>query len=163
MALAETPLTLMGEKTPRAIIYKHESHKLHQSFAVKVTDSVTETILQGQPVKLNSDGTISKYTGASGEIYLGIAVTDSPTPAYVAQRGWPVEVTVMVQGFCIINAVAKAALTPGWVDVDSGNVLNNYFPVFKASVDGSSNPVATNFVALNSASAANDVIQVLVK
>jgi hypothetical protein len=158
MAFAETPLTLFGEKTPRAIIYKHESHKLHQSFAVKVTEGVTETILQGQPVKLNSDGTVSKYTGASGEIYLGIAVTDSPTPAYAAQRGWPVEVTVMVQGFCICNWVATAAITPGYVTVD-GTYLNNYFP--KATQAGSN--VVTNFIALNSASAANDVIQVLVK
>lgn len=156
--MVETPLTLFGEKTPRAIIYKHESHKLHQSFAVKVNDSVVETILQGQPVKLNSDGTISKYTGASGEIYLGIAVTDSPTPAYAAQRGYPIEVTVMVQGFCICNWVATAAITPGYVTVN-GTYLNDYYP--KATQAGSN--VVTNFIALNSASAANDVIQVLVK
>lgn len=156
--MIETPLTLFGEKTPRAIIYKHESHKLHQAFPVKVTDSTAETILQGQPVKLNTDGTISKYTGASGEIYLGIAVTDSPTPAYAAQRNYPIEVTVMVQGFCICNWVATAAITPGYVTVN-GTYLNNYFP--KCTQAGSN--VVTNFIALNSASAANDVVQVLIK
>jgi hypothetical protein len=156
--MTETPLTLFGEKTPRAIIYKHESHKLHQAFPVKVTDSTVETILQGQPVKLNADGTISKYTGAAGEIYLGIAVTDSPTPAYAAQRGYPIEVTVMVQGFCICNWVATAAITPGYVTVN-GTYLNDYFP--KCTQAGSN--VVTNFIALNSASAANDVVQVLIK
>lgn len=28
-------MTLFGEKTPRAVIYKSESHKLHQAFNVK--------------------------------------------------------------------------------------------------------------------------------
>lgn len=28
-------LTLFGERTPRAVIYKSESHKLHQAFNVK--------------------------------------------------------------------------------------------------------------------------------
>lgn len=156
MAIKETPLTLFGEKTPRAIIYKHESHKLHQAFAVKVDQNKAEDILQGQPVKLNSDGTVSVYTGAAGEIYLGIAITDSPTPAYTAQRGYPVEVTVMVQGFCICNYVAKAKLNAGYVSLD-GTVLNGHFPIAATS------STATNFIALNPADAANDVIQVLVK
>lgn len=156
MEIKETPLTLFGEKTPRAIIYKHESHKLHQAFAVKVDQNKAEDILQGQPVKLNTDGTVSVYTGAAGEIYLGIAITDSPTPAYTAQRGYPVEVTVMVQGFCICNYVAKAKLNAGYVSLD-GTVLNGHFPIATASA------TATNFIALNPADAANDVIQVLVK
>ena len=28
----DQPMTLFGEKTPRAVIYKSESHKLHQAF-----------------------------------------------------------------------------------------------------------------------------------
>ena len=31
----DQPMTLFGEKTPRAVIYKSESHKLHQAFCVK--------------------------------------------------------------------------------------------------------------------------------
>ena len=49
----------VGGRTPQAVIYKSESHKLHQAFPVKSGD----TIVQGQPVKLNDDGTISPYTG----------------------------------------------------------------------------------------------------
>ena len=54
----------VGSRTPQAVIYKSESHKLHQAFPVKKDD----IIVQGQPVKLNNDGTISPYTGAEGEI-----------------------------------------------------------------------------------------------
>ena len=39
-------LTLFGERTPRAVIYKSESHKLHQAFNVKAG----EKIVQGMPV-----------------------------------------------------------------------------------------------------------------
>lgn len=58
----------VGSRTPQAVIYKSESHKLHQAFPVKSGD----TIVQGQPVKLNNDGTIllipeqkEKYTSVS--------------------------------------------------------------------------------------------------
>ena len=70
----------VGGRTPQAVIYKSESHKLHQAFPVKDGD----TIVQGQPVKLNTDGTISPYTGDEGEVYLGIAVNYSKYHAYPA-------------------------------------------------------------------------------
>ena len=78
MEIKETPLTLFGEKTPRAIIYKHESHKLHQAFAVKVDQNKAEDILQSQPVKLNSDGTVSVYTGAAGDILVLLSQIAQP-------------------------------------------------------------------------------------
>lgn len=146
----DTPLTLFGEKTPRAIIYKHESHKLHQAFSVKKG----EKIVQGAPVALEKEGTISLYKGTG--IYLGIAITDSETPAYAAQNHVPVEVTVMVEGFAIVNWLAKAALEPGYVQVD-GSTVNDYYPVAATSAE------ETNFIALTPADEANDVIQVLVK
>ena len=150
--MKETKLTMWGEETLRATIYKSESHKLHQAFPVKNG----KKILQSQPVALNNDGTIQPYTGTSGEIYLGIAVTDSVNPAYQPQRNVDLEVTVAVEGYMICNCVSKANLTPGYVNVD-GNALNDHFPVAATSA------VATNFIALNSADAANEVIQVLVK
>lgn len=55
-------LHTVGGRTPQAVVYKSESHKLHQAFPVKKGD----TIVQGQAVKLNEDGTISPYTGATG-------------------------------------------------------------------------------------------------
>ena len=64
--MKETKLTMWGEETLRATIYKSESHKLHQSFTVKSE----KKIHQGQPVALNNDGTIQPYTGVDEEIYL---------------------------------------------------------------------------------------------
>lgn len=153
--LNETPLTIQGQKTPKVQIYKSESHKLHQAFAVKLTEAGTpEVIVKGQPTKLNTDGTISAYTGTG--VYLGIAVTDSINPAYGAQRNYPVEVTVMVRGFAVVNMVAAAAQNAGYVTPTS-TLLNNRFVTAGASSGGA----VTNFIAITPATAANDVIQVI--
>lgn len=148
--MTESNLTKMGNKTPRVVIYKSESHKLHQAFSIKSG----ATIIKGQPVALETDGTISPYAGTG--IYLGIAVTESANPAYQAQRGFPVEVTVMVEGFAIVNGVAKASMDAGYVKPD-GTLVNNRFANYAASTD------ETKFIALNSADEANELIQILVK
>ena len=151
-------LTLYGQKTPKVVIYKHESHKLHQAFNVK--DG--ETIVQGMPVALHTDGTIKKYTAASGEVYLGIAVTDTKTPAYAGQRAYPVEVTVAVEGYAICYWAAAAAVTPGFVK-PSGTLYNNRYPNC-TNTEGT--PAAqSQFIALASADAPDggvaDLIPVL--
>ena len=148
--MTETPLTLVGQKTPRAVIYKSESHKLHQAFCVKADTK----IVKGQPVKLETDGTISPYTGTG--IYLGIAVTDNINPAYHAQRNFPVEVTVMVEGFAIVNWVAAADSTPAGYVTPGAALLNDRY------VKGTTSSSETKFIALN-AGDTNEVIQVLVK
>lgn len=148
--MTETPMTLVGQKTPRAVIYKSESHKLHQAFCVKADTK----IVKGQPVKLETDGTISPYTGTG--IYLGIAVTDNINPAYKAQRNFPVEVTVMVEGFAIVNWVAAAESTPAGYVTPGADLLNDRY------VKGTTSSSETKFIALN-AGDANEVIQVLVK
>lgn len=148
--MTETPMTLVGQKTPRAVIYKSESHKLHQAFCVKADTK----IVKGQPVKLETDGTISPYTGTG--IYLGIAVTDNINPAYQAQRNFPVEVTVMVEGFAIVNWVAAADSTPAGYVTPGAALLNDRY------VKGTTSSDETKFIALN-AGDANEVIQVLVK
>lgn len=148
--MTETPMTLVGQKTPRAVIYKSESHKLHQAFCVKAATK----IVKGQPVKLETDGTISPYTGTG--IYLGIAVTDNINPAYQAQRNFPVEVTVMVEGFAIVNWVAAADSTPAGYVTPGAALLNDRY------VKGTTSSSETKFIALN-AGDTNEVIQVLVK
>lgn len=148
--MTETPMTLVGQKTPRAVIYKSESHKLHQAFCVKADTK----IVKGQPVKLETDGTISPYTGTG--IYLGIAVTDNINPAYHAQRNFPVEVTVMVEGFAIVNWVAAADSTPAGYVTPGAALLNDRY------VKGTTSSSETKFIALN-AGDTNEVIQVLVK
>ena len=144
----------VGGRTPQAVIYKSESHKLHQAFPVKDGD----TIVQGQPVKLNTDGTISPYTGAEGEVYLGIAVNYSKYPAYPATAAG-VEVTVMMEGFAVIHGIAKAEITTtGYVQTDGTLDASGTYPNFSPSREGAE----TKFIAINVADV-DDLVQILVK
>jgi hypothetical protein len=147
----------VGGRTPQAVIYKSESHKLHQAFPVKNGD----TIVQGQPVKLNTEGTISPYTGVEGEVYLGIAVNYSKYPAYPAYPATAagVEVTVMMEGFAVIHGIAKADIkTTGYVQTDGTLDASGTYPNFSPSVDGAE----TKFIAINMADM-DDLVQILVK
>lgn len=144
----------VGGQTLQAVIYKSESHKLHQAFPVKDGD----TVVQGQPVKLNTDGTISPYTGAEGEVYLGIAVNYSKYPAYPAMAAW-VEVTVIMEGFAVIHGIAKAEITTtGYVQTDGTLDASGTYPNFSPSVSGAE----TKFIAINVAEV-DDLVQILVK
>lgn len=145
------PLTLMGEKTPRTQVYKSESHKLNQAFPVKKGAVIT----QGMPVKLETDGTISPYTGEG--IYLGIAHTDSIKPAYAPQRNFPIEVTVMVEGFAIVHGAVKAEIEEcGYVKPTAEVVTAGGFVVYEAS------STETKFIAITPATQ-GEVMQVLVR
>lgn len=147
-------LNKAGGRTLQAVIYKSESHKLHQAFPVK-NDGV---IVQGQPVKLNPDGTISPYTGAEGEVYLGIAVNYSEYHAYPATAAG-VEVTVMMEGFAVIHGIAKAAITEtGYVQTDGTLNTSGTYPNFSPSTSGAE----TQFIAINVADV-DDLVQILVK
>ena len=143
----------VGGRTPQAVIYKSESHKLHQAFPVKDGD----TIVQSQPVKLNTDGTISPYTGVEGEVYLGIAVNYSKYPAYPATAAG-VEVTVMMEGFAVIHGIAKDNITIGYVQTDGILDASGTYPNFSPSVKGAE----TKFIAINVAEV-DDLVQILVK
>lgn len=145
-------LTLFGKRTPRAVIYKSESHKLHQAFNVKAG----EKIVQGMPVALNEDGLIYPCTNPSTQVYLGVAVTDNVNPAYQPQRNFPVEVTVAVEGYMICNWVSNGIIEAGYVTPD-GKLLNDRF------VKANNQDASTPFIALNPAEEANEVIQVLIK
>lgn len=144
----------MGGPTHQAVIYKSESHKLHQAFPVKDGD----TIVQGQPVKLNTNGTISPYTGAKDEVYIGIAVNYSKYPAYPATAAG-VEVTVMMEGFAVIHGIAKDGITTtGYVQTDGTLDASGTYPNFLPSADGAE----TKFIAINVAEM-DDLVQILVK
>lgn len=150
----DQPLTLIGSRTPKAVIYKSEAHKLHQAFCVKQG----ETIVQGMPVALGQDGLIEPYIpeGDGSQIYLGVAVTDNVNPAYAPQRNYPVEVTVAVEGYMICNWVAVAAIYAGYV-APMGTLLNDRFVIAQSSVE------ETKFISLNPADEANDLISVLIR
>lgn len=155
--------TKFGGTTPRVVIYKSESHKLHQAFPV--TASVKK-IYAGNPVAITADGTIELLTKANEANYLGIAVTDNNNPAYKeSANAGPVEVTVAVQGFMIINAISEAPLDAGPVEIGIGMDATNHFTKFKtftqASADAVTRPV--NFISLTKASAKDELIQVLCK
>lgn len=155
--------TKFGGTTPRVVIYKSESHKLHQAFPVKASVK----IYAGNPVAITADGTIELLTKDNEANYLGIAVTDNNNPAYKeSANAGPVEVTVAVQGFMIINAIsAEAALNAGPVEIGTGMDDTNHFTKFKtftqAGADAATRPV--NFISLTKASAKDELIQVLCK
>lgn len=152
--------TKFGGTTPRVVIYKSESHKLHQAFPVKASVK----IYAGNPVAITSDGTIELLTKANEANYLGIAVTDNNNPAYKeSANAGPVEVTVAVQGFMIINAISEAALDAGPVEIGTGMDATNHFTKFKTftQADAATRPV--NFISLTKASAKDELIQVLCK
>lgn len=146
----------VGYNTPRAAIFKSESHKLHQAFPVKKGESV----IQGQPVVLNTDGTIQgfKSTDAVKNI-IGWAATDSINPAYKeSKQHGPIEVTVMVRGYAIIWGVSKAALTTGPVKPTGVKDVDNTYAEYEAD-SATAAPIAYN---LTPASAAGDLVQILV-
>lgn len=152
--------TKFGGTTPRVVIYKSESHKLHQAFPVKASVN----IYAGNPVAITTEGTIELLTKANEANYLGIAVTDNINPAYKeSANAGLVEVTVAVQGFMIINAISEAALNAGPVEIGTG--MANHFTKFKtftqAGADAVTRPV--NFISLTKASAKGELIQVLCK
>lgn len=154
--------TKFGGTTPRVVIYKSESHKLHQAFPVKASVK----IYAGNPVAITADGTIELLTKDNEANYLGIAVTDNNNPAYKeSANAGPVEVTVAVQGFMIINAISEAALNAGPVEIGTGMDATNHFTKFKtftqAGADAATCPV--NFISLTKASAKDELIQVLCK
>lgn len=154
--------TKFGGTTPRVVIYKSESHKLHQAFPVKASVK----IYAGNPVAITPDGTIELLTKDNEANYLGIAVTDNINPAYKeSANAGPVEVTVAVQGFMIINAISEAALNAGPVEIGTGMDATNHFTKFKtftqAGATEATRPV--NFISLTKASAKDELIQVLCK
>lgn len=142
----------VGARTPNAAIYKSESHKLHQAFPVKEG----ENIVQGQPVKLNEDGTISAYTGGEGEVYLGIAVTYSKHAAYPpTDEG--VEVTVMMEAFALTQGIAKSNVTStGYVKTDGTLDEDGIYANYESS------DAETKFIAINTADA-GDLVRVLIR
>jgi hypothetical protein len=152
--------TKFGGTTPRVVIYKSESHKLHQAFPVKASVK----IYAGNPVAITTDGTIELLTKDNEANYLGIAVTDNNNPAYKeSANAGPVEVTVAVQGFMIINAISEAALNAGPVEIGTGMDATNHFTKFKTftQADAATRPV--NFISLTKASVKDELIQVLCK
>lgn len=154
--------TKFGGTTPRVVIYKSESHKLHQAFPVKASVK----IYAGNPVAITADGTIELLTKDNEANYLGLAVTDNINPAYKeSANAGPVEVTVAVQGFMIINAISEAALNAGPVEIGTGMDDTHHFTKFKTFTQAAAAAVTrpVNFISLTKASAKDELIQVLCK
>lgn len=157
--------TKFGGITPRVVIYKSESHKLHQAFPVKASVK----IYAGNPVAITNEGTIELLTKSNEANYLGIAVTDNINPAYKGSaNAGSVEVTVAVQGFMIINAISEAPLDAGPVEIGTGmddTNPNHFFTRFKTftQADAAAATRPVNFISLTKVSAKDEWIQVLCK
>lgn len=149
--------TILGSGTQQAVIYKSESHKLAHSLPVKAG----EKVLPGQQVVINGDGTIQGFkAGDSLSRIIGMATISSETPAYKESKQYGVvETTVAVSGHGIINAVSGAALTAGPVK-PTGDVVSNKYPKY-INVDEEAGDRITA-IALNEASAAGELIQVII-
>lgn len=147
------PMTLFGEKTHRTVIYKSESHKLHQAFPVKKETK----IYRGQLAALDEDGFVVPYTGQEKQIYLGLAVTDSIYPAYLPQRDFPTEVTVMVEAFALVNMVAKEAIDKCGYVKPTADILIDKYPIVESSDE------ETKFINISTTDEANEIITVLVR
>ena len=162
----------VGGITPKAVIYKSESHKLHQAFNVKNGD----TVVAGQPVVLNDDGTISPYKGTG--IYLGVAVNYSKYPVYPPENVNNPQVTVMMEGFAVIHGIVKTTNVTkcGFVNpdgtLDESGIYPNYTPVAedylnaKGSVSDSiftGQPIPeVHFIAITKGNT-GDIIRILVR
>jgi hypothetical protein len=144
-----------GQQSPLACIYKHESHKLSQAFNAKIVAGKPVEIVSGDLVALNADGTVAKYTGATGQIYIGIALTSSVTPAYPNVDHSACEVTVAVVGYIVLYAKANngSALNATYI-IPDGTYSDGYTN-FKV------NATATNWINLTAGAADGDMIQVL--
>lgn len=143
-------MVVTGQPTPQTVIYKSESHKLHQAFPVKSG----EILVQGQPVKMFKDGTVGAYFNDDNGFYLGIAVTDSIYPAYPPQeQGY--EVTVMVEGFAVIYGLSNGKIEAGPVAPAELSEDSQYVK-YNQGVDG-------KFLAISTATVADELIQILVK
>ena len=102
--------------------------------------------------------TISPYTGAEGEIYIGIAIGYSQYPAYPPSAAG-VEVTVMVQGYTVIHGIAKEAIaTTGYVQTDGTLDDSGIYPNYKSSAANAETP----FLAINTAEA-GELVRILAK
>jgi len=142
--------TGFGDKT-LSKVYKKEVHKLHNAFMVKSG----EEVYKGQPVKLNTDGTISPLaSGDAPYVCIGYVIDDPKgfnAPVSVAD-----ERTVAMKAFAVVNAKVKEdGQVPGPVKFDSFDATDKLTIVDDASVD------ATNVLgwALQ-AGDADDIIRV---
>lgn len=154
-----TNLNLFGDITPKAAIFKNESGKLCHSFPV----ASGKTILQGQLVVLNADGTIRPFEAdADLQKVIGVAITNSVTPAYAESRQYGgVEVTVALKGYAITWGYAAAALEAGPVKPNAV-AENGYAKYVQSVLTGETIDKAVTAIALNPATADLQLIQILI-
>lgn len=147
-------MNILGTKTKNAAIYKHESHKLHQAFSA--ADEVKDLIYAGNPVALQTDGTIENFTGANG-IYLGIATTPGAANMY-PPSSLGKEVTVAVQGYMIVRGIASAEITEaGYVKPVDNHATEPYFTYAPSELNAE-----TQFIALHPA-VEGDLVEILIR
>lgn len=145
-------MNILGQRTKKVVIYKHESHKLHQAFSVKEAEE--NTILSGNPVMLNADGTISNYEGTG--LFIGCAITPGAANVY-PPSSLGKEITVAVRGYMIVRAIASEDIdATQYLAVDGIHETEPYFQ-YKKSAENAE----TKFVALSKATA-GDLVEILI-
>lgn len=150
------PMHRVGRPTQQTVIFKSESHKLHQAFPVAKDDAgKNKVLIPGQPAKLNEDGTIEAYFGEG--IYLGIAVTSSEYPCY-PEGALGAEVTVAVEGYMVLFAQAGEEIKAGAV-VPAELTDDSQYVTYNQDADNTD----PKFIAISTAAEAGELIQVLIR
>lgn len=101
-----------GKATESTVILTLEAHKSHKSFRVNTGNPVRKS----QPVKLNSNGTISPAaSGDNANLIIGISTQE----AKPGERA-----TIALKGYALILCRAAGAVAPGPVEYDGFYSVN---------------------------------------
>lgn len=145
--------TQWGKKTPKAVIYKSEAHKLHQTFEVKAG----KKIFPGEPVFLLEDGKIIGVhdVGGTTSVEIGISIGDSQASPYRMLDTNKEQTVLIRKGCAIIWARADEEIVAGPVkityDPDESQPLVSKNPAVGDSIGIALTPAGLN-----------DLVQVLV-
>lgn len=140
-------LTSFGEKTKTVYLNGIEAHKLHLEFNV----GTGSTVKKGQPVVLNSDGTVRPIAGTAGAdaaAIIGYSVHDGAAGELI---------TVGMRAFAVVYAEAGAALNAGMVMAIATAPTD---PMYVRYTQGAATTM--NGWALDDAAAAGELIRVAV-
>lgn len=107
--------TQWGKKTPKAVIYKSEAHKLHQTFEVEAG----KKIFTGEPVFLLENGKIIGVHDVAGttSVEIGISIGDSQASPYRMLDTNKEQTVLIRKGCAIIWAKATEAIVASQVKI----------------------------------------------
>lgn len=140
-------LNTLGTVTPPAVFLSVEIHKFHQAF------TPSADIKAGQPVKLNTDGTIAPIVSGTDarDLMIGIAMND------ITQASG-LECTIIMRAYALVQAISSAACATGPVKY-GGYDSTNLRIIYVHAIVGTD---VTWGHALNAATATGQILDVAI-